>query len=78
LVGATVYDLMPTVMYATRLSIPDNLDGNVIREVFTDEFLEKNPIRVESSTASSVGDQVGLSAEEEKIVEEKLRGLGYL
>jgi len=74
----TVCDLLPTVMYATGLSIPKNLDGNVVREVFSREFLEKNLVRFESSAASDVGDEVRLSAEEEKIVEEKLRGLGYL
>ncbi len=74
----SVCDLVPTMMYAAGLPAPDHLDGRVIQEVFTDEFLATNPVRVESAGPGTAGDQIGLSADEEKLVEEKLRGLGYL
>jgi hypothetical protein len=50
----------------------------VIQGVFTGEFLAAHPVQVESAGSSSAADQIGLSAEEEQMVEEKLRGLGYL
>lgn len=74
----TVYDLVPTIMYAASLPVPDKLDGRVIQELFTDEFLSANPVELDSATSRSAGDQVRLSPEEEQMVEDKLRGLGYL
>jgi len=74
----SVCDLVPTMMYAAGLPVPDHLDGRVIQEVFTGEFLAAHPVQVEPAGFSSAADQIGLSAEEEQMVEEKLRGLGYL
>ena len=73
----TVCDLVPTMMFAAGLGVPDLLDGRVIPELFTREFLAAHPLQFESG-GSTAGDQIGLSAEEEQMVEEKLRGLGYL
>jgi predicted AlkP superfamily phosphohydrolase/phosphomutase len=74
----SVCDLVPTMMYAAGLPVPDHLDGLVIQEVFTGEFLAAHPVQVESAGSCSTTDQIGLSPEEERMVEEKLRGLGYL
>lgn len=74
----SVCDLVPTIMYAAGLPAPDHLDGRVIKEAFTGDFLAAHPVRVESAVPGSPADQIGLSAEEEEMVEEKLRGLGYL
>ena len=74
----TVYDLVPTMMYAASLRVPDKLDGRVIQELFTDEFLATHPVRIDSAGSQSTADQIRLSPEEEQMVEDKLRGLGYL
>ena len=74
----TVCDLLPTMMFAAGLPVPDHLDGRVIKEVVTAEFLAAHPVQVESAGSGTAADQIGLSAEEEQMVEEKLRGLGYL
>lgn len=74
----TVYDLVPTIMYAASLPVPDKLDGRVIQELFTEEFLAAHPVQIESTASGNVGDRVSLSPEEEQMVEDKLRGLGYL
>jgi predicted AlkP superfamily phosphohydrolase/phosphomutase len=39
----TVRDLVPTIMYGAGLPVPDGLDGRVIQEVFSDEFLARHP-----------------------------------
>jgi predicted AlkP superfamily phosphohydrolase/phosphomutase len=75
---ATVYDLVPTMMYAAALPVPDALDGSVIQGIFTREVLEARPVRVEHGGSLSTADPVKLSPEEERLVEDKLRGLGYL
>jgi predicted AlkP superfamily phosphohydrolase/phosphomutase len=73
-----VYDLLPTLMYAARLAVPENLDGEVIRQAFADDFIASNPIRAGSSPQGQPSGRGGLSETEERLIEEKLRGLGYL
>jgi len=65
-------------MYGAGLPVPDKLDGRVIQELFTNQFLEAHPIEIGSAGSQNDADQIQLSAEEERLVEEKLRGLGYL
>jgi predicted AlkP superfamily phosphohydrolase/phosphomutase len=75
---ATVYDVVPTVLYLSGLSVPSNLDGRVLREICAAEFLESHPLRIDASSAAQRGSTSDLTTEEEKLVEEKLRGLGYM
>jgi len=74
----TVCDLVPTIMYAAGLPVPDRLDGRLIQQAITGEFLAAHPVRVEPTRSISAADRIALSTDEERIVEEKLRGLGYL
>ena len=74
----TVCDLVPTIMHAEGLPVPNHLDGRVIHDAFTCEFLAARPVQVESAGSQSAADQVQLSPEEERMVEDKLRGLGYM
>jgi predicted AlkP superfamily phosphohydrolase/phosphomutase len=78
LLAATVYDLVPTLMYGAKLPVPGGLDGRVIGELFTDEFLERNPVEIDSASQAAAAEASTLSEAEERLIEEKLRGLGYL
>jgi len=73
-----VYDLVPTIMYGAGLPVPGGLDGKVIQDAFTKEFRESQAIRIASASARQDAGKLDLSADEEKMIEEKLRGLGYL
>jgi predicted AlkP superfamily phosphohydrolase/phosphomutase len=73
-----VYDLVPTLMHGAELPVPDKLDGRVIRDLFTDEFTAAHPIRFGAEALGGTADKTLLSPEEEQMVEEKLRGLGYI
>jgi predicted AlkP superfamily phosphohydrolase/phosphomutase len=69
-----VYDLVPTILHLAGLAVPEGLDGRVITEICTD-----NPsIRFEKVNRETTSKRQGLSEEEEKLIEEKLRALGYL
>jgi len=50
----------------------------VFHEFFTDEFIAAHPVEIGSAALSRTTDQLRLSSEEEQMVEEKLRGLGYI
>lgn len=74
----SVYDLVPTIMYGAGLPVPEALDGRVIQEAFTGEFRASHPLQTCSTGSTQVGDDLQLSSDEERLIEEKLRGLGYL
>src|SRR5215471_10491572 len=76
--SCSVYDLVPTLMYASKLPVPDNLDGRVIQDLFTDEFIAKHPLKIGAEALVEAREKTLLSPEEEQMVEEKLRSLGYI
>ena len=78
LAAPIVYDLLPTVMYAAGLPVPDDLDGQVIEQAFSDEHLAANPLRIAEATHEASGEHGALSDAEEEMIKEKLRSLGYL
>jgi predicted AlkP superfamily phosphohydrolase/phosphomutase len=76
---AHLQDMTPTLLYALRQPIPNDLDGRVLQEVFEERIQSANqpkfiaPERQERSAAAPV-----YSADEEQLVLERLRGLGYI
>src|SRR6185503_11149642 len=76
--SASVYDLLPSVMYNAGLPVPDDLDGQVIERLCTDEFLASHPLRTDSPAQKRAAEREDLSDAEEQMIEEKLRSLGYL
>jgi predicted AlkP superfamily phosphohydrolase/phosphomutase len=76
--SAKVYDLVPTISFGAGLPVPGNLDGRVIREAFTETFQAAHPLQIDSTRSPRAAEETRLTAEEERLVEDKLRGLGYL
>jgi predicted AlkP superfamily phosphohydrolase/phosphomutase len=74
----TVYDLVPTICYLAGLPVPAGLDGGVIKEMCDENLLAERPIKVESAAGGGVAARDDLTKSEEQMIEEKLRGLGYL
>jgi predicted AlkP superfamily phosphohydrolase/phosphomutase len=74
----SVYDLLPTVMYGAGLPVPGDLDGQVIRQAFSDQYRSANPLRMGETRGDAEGARGALSGAEEEMIEEKLRALGYL
>jgi predicted AlkP superfamily phosphohydrolase/phosphomutase len=69
-----VYDLVPTILHLAGLAVPEGLDGRVISEIGGDNV----SVRFEKpgDEVKTQGDP--LSEEEERLIAEKLRALGYL
>jgi len=65
---------MPTVLAAAGVPIPDDVDGRVLADVFSE------PPAATYVPAASAGapDGGGLSAAEEDELARRLRGLGYM
>jgi predicted AlkP superfamily phosphohydrolase/phosphomutase len=77
--GASIADVMPTVLYAMGESLPDDLDGRVLREIFDDGFLDDNPVRYEpASKFEEARRERVYSDEDSEAVRARLAGLGYL
>lgn len=75
----SVMDVTPTLLYMAGLAVPDDLDGRVLEDAFTPEALKKQPLQTAAPLSSSPKDESSpYSADEEAIIEESLRGLGYL
>jgi predicted AlkP superfamily phosphohydrolase/phosphomutase len=75
---ANLVDLMPTILYALGVPIPNDLDGKILKDVFPIQYMQDNLpmfVEAESITQSSSSD---LSVEEQALIEERLRNLGYL
>lgn len=66
---AKLVDVVPSVLYLLGQALPHTLDGEVVKPLFTSVYLEQTPIHhVEDA----------LSNEEEGMIVDRLRDLGYL
>ncbi|HEU4480372.1 MAG TPA: alkaline phosphatase family protein [Actinomycetota bacterium] len=76
---ASIKDITPTLLYMAGLKVAEDLDGRVIEEAFRPEHLKDHPVEKTSALSSAERDETSpYSAEEEAMIEESLRGLGYL
>jgi len=77
--SGSVMDVTPTLLYLAGLQVPEGLDGSVLTDAFDPNTLEDRPIQTTSPLSSRKEDEESpYSPEEEAIIEESLRGLGYL
>ena len=79
--GAQIIDYAPTILHSFGVEVPSDMDGRVLEEIFTEEYLAENPVRV-SKTASLDYDapdkSPAMTEEESEEIRARLRGLGYL
>jgi predicted AlkP superfamily phosphohydrolase/phosphomutase len=74
--GAKIIDIAPTILYLLGIPIPEDMDGKVIDEIFTKEYLDSNQITYCSASDFKVEIKEGIFEESDK-VKESLRALGY-
>jgi len=80
LYGAHIADISPTILFALGQPIPNEMDGKVLFDIFTGDFLKGcSPKYVSLGEKTLIGSShVDYTAEESKEVKERLKGLGYL
>ena len=74
----SLVDLAPTIYHLLGVPIPSDLDGRVLRETFTGELAQREPVYREATSEKGDGSGRGYTAEEEEKLAEMLRDLGYV
>jgi predicted AlkP superfamily phosphohydrolase/phosphomutase len=77
---ASVCDITPTALYLAGLKIPE-LDGRILTQCVSPEFLEKHPIRYDAMKLGAAGEAArgrAYSEVEELEIEKRLSDLGYI
>ena len=81
LAGANLVDVPPTILYAMGLPVPDSFDGRVMTEIFNPKHIEETPVEYSDSIPEDdtmASRESRLSAEEEDLLRQRLKGLGYI
>jgi len=78
--SAYIQDVTPTLLYALGIPVPDDVDGRVLQELFTQNFTRHNQPHFHSYPTASNGEKNTLvfSEKESENIEERLRSLGYI
>ncbi|MDD3626946.1 MAG: alkaline phosphatase family protein [bacterium] len=71
----SILDIAPLMLYMYSMPLDKTFDGKLRTEIFTQEFLDKNPV---SYVDRYDFDLTGSESGEDKHLEEKLKNLGYL
>jgi predicted AlkP superfamily phosphohydrolase/phosphomutase len=78
-IEGSVMDVTPTLLYQAGLAVPEGLDGGVLVDAFDPATLGDRPVESTAALSSADKDETSpYSQEEEALIEESLRGLGYL
>jgi len=77
---ASIQDIMPTLLYALGLPVPDDLDGHTLLEIFTPAWRDEHPLRFQHTADQEMSSETdhAYSVAEEASIAERLKGLGYL
>lgn len=76
--GTRLIDMAPTILDLFGQPVPKDMDGHVLEELFEPGFIGQRPVQfgVSAGLDEERGDRY--SDEEAAIVEERLKGLGYI
>jgi len=76
---ANLVDIAPTVLYAMKEAVPRDMDGRVVQGIFEESFSRENEVRLSDAGGfGSGGQDGGYSSEDEQVIAERLKALGYL
>ena len=77
---ARLWDLAPTILYCLGLPAKSNMEGQIIENMFAEEFKNQHPPPPPSDAPEAVlqNNNITYSAEDEKILEKRLENLGYM
>ena len=79
--NAQLIDLAPTILHLMGEPVPAHMDGRVLQEITRPDWQPSSRPRSQTPTAGSNGSALPtdvLSAEEQKVLADRLRSLGYV
>ncbi|MBM4464707.1 MAG: hypothetical protein FJ014_03935 [Chloroflexi bacterium] len=76
--GARLIDVAPTTLYALGLPVPEDMDGRVLTEVFTQEHLAANPVWQGPPPMAPPLVEGHMGQQTDDVITERLQALGYL
>jgi predicted AlkP superfamily phosphohydrolase/phosphomutase len=79
--GARIIDFAPTILHSFGVEVPPDMDGRVLTEIFTAEYLSDNPVRISQTPGldyDPADKSPAMTEEESEEIRARLRGLGYL
>jgi hypothetical protein len=77
--GARIIDYAPTVLHTFGVEVPSDMDGRVLENIFTEEYMANNPVRISKAANTAAPEILGAMTDEESDeIRERLRGWGYL
>jgi len=71
-----ITDIAPTMLYMSELPIPNDMCGRVLTKIFTEDYLNSNPIQ--EMDAPEMTGYSGYERHDKSQLEKRLKGLGYL
>lgn len=76
--GAGIMDLAPSILHLMGLKVPKNMDGKVLTDLFTRDFLEKHEIQYQKEASPDEKiKKKNIKADSDEVIH-RLKGLGYL
>jgi predicted AlkP superfamily phosphohydrolase/phosphomutase len=76
--NVNIVDIAPTILYSLGLSIPQEMDGRVISEVFTEEFLRNRPVQYSNFPLQMENTPGSITPADKATIAEQLRSMGYM
>ena len=77
--GARIIDFAPTILHSFGVEVPSDMDGRVLEEIFTEQYMAENPVRTSQAAEYVAPESTGaMTDEESEEIRQRLRGLGYL
>lgn len=77
-IEAQIYDIAPTLLYLLGQGVPEDMDGHVLSDAISEDFLNAHPIRFTSADETTDSRELEFSPEENADVIERLKQLGYI
>jgi predicted AlkP superfamily phosphohydrolase/phosphomutase len=75
----SIEDVAPTILHTLGEPVPGSMTGQVITEALTESYRQAHPVQVVDDPAlKHQVDETGLTPEEEQLLADRLRDLGYL
>jgi predicted AlkP superfamily phosphohydrolase/phosphomutase len=75
---ARIVDVAPTMLYLCGQALPVDMDGRVLSQIISKEFLAANAVRFTDGGQDQPPGEVEYSAEENAEIIESLKNLGYI